>query len=89
MMPRLAATESSQASALAGQCAFGPSVVSIEVEHDADHDDQRQRQRDRFPQHRAQRRREYLSEGIDGVVEHFRLCRMAEVATPGGEHKWQ
>ena len=32
MMPRLAATESSQASALAGQCACGPSVVSIEVE---------------------------------------------------------
>src|SRR5580700_2641198 len=41
------------------------------VEHDADHDDQRQRQRDRFPQHRTQRRREYLGEGFDGVVEHF------------------
>ena len=40
------------------------------VERDADDDDERQRQPDRFPQQRAQLRREHLGERFDGVVEH-------------------
>ena len=99
MMPRLAATESSQASALAGQCACGPSVVSIEVaagadepedqpvEHDADDDDQRQRQCDRFPNTARSGGANIWVRALMASSNIFRLCKMAEVATVASKRK--
>ena len=84
-MPRLAAIESAQASALAGRCVAGPKCRlqrgaagadqpdDQPVERDGGNDNEGERQCDRLPQHRAQRRRQYLSKRFDRVVEHIYL----------------